>query len=161
LHCSDRERAKAVDESARHSVCLRERGMAANVLVVDDNADFSKMLVRLLQRLGYSACCLASGPETITYLQTHQPDLLILDLMMPDMDGLDVLRQVRANPRLCNLPVIMFSAIVDMEIRQRVISAGATDWWVKAAVDYSRLGEKLKPYLAVNQAKNPESVSSG
>jgi CheY-like chemotaxis protein len=133
--------------------------MAANVLIVDDNADFGKMLVRLVQRLGYSASCLASGPETLAYLQTHQPDLIILDLMMPDMDGLDVLRQVRADPRHCNMPVIMFSAIVDMDIRKRAISAGATDWWVKAAVDYSHLADKLAPYLAVNPAKNSASVS--
>ena len=119
----------------------------ARVLIVDDNEDFSRLLGRLIGRLGYEATSLASGEAALTYLAANVPDLMIPDVMMPKLDGLDVLAAVRADARLKAMPVIMFSALADPALRQRALAAGATDWWLKAAVDFTAMGQRLAPYL--------------
>src|SRR5205823_1062021 len=119
----------------------------ATILVVDDQMDACRALVRLLRHYGHDATCLPSGPDALTFLTQNIPDLLILDVMMPGMDGLDVLRVIRSDPRLQKLPVVLFSALSDPKFREYAINEGASDYWVKGAIDYARLDTHLAAYL--------------
>jgi CheY-like chemotaxis protein len=118
------------------------------IVVVDDNPDFAHLLSRLVQHIGYDCVCFTGGADLLKHLMTDVPDLVILDLMMPGMDGLDVLGTIRADARLRDVPVVMFSALADPVVRQRALNAGATDWWLKAAVDFSSFSKQLAPYLS-------------
>src|SRR3569832_1501186 len=108
----------------------------ACVLIVDDQADFCRLLARVVQKAGYEAICLTSGPAALDYLKEHTPNLIILDMMMPGMDGLDVLSAIRGDARVRQEPVVMFSAVADPAFQRRAIETGANDWWLKANIDY-------------------------
>lgn len=72
---------------------------------------------------------------------------MILDMMMPGMDGMALLHAMRADERLKDVAVIMFSAVSDPAFREYAISEGADDHWIKSAIDFGKLPEYLKPYL--------------
>jgi CheY-like chemotaxis protein len=69
------------------------------VLIVDDTADARDILARLLRRHGLSALTAADGPSALSVIADQRPDLVILDFMMPEMDGIEVLRKLRSDPR--------------------------------------------------------------
>jgi CheY-like chemotaxis protein len=117
------------------------------VLIVDDDAGTGRLLALLVRQLGHNAAFVDNGNKALAYLSSHQPDLVILDLMMPGIDGLEVLKRVRANPQTADMPVIIFSALADPLFSQKARNCGATDYWVKASVDFQTLGERLEPYL--------------
>ena len=80
-------------------------------------------------------------------LDRDLPDLVILDAMMPGMDGAEVLRQIRTAARTAAVPVVMLSAVADPAFQEHMIRKGANDYWVKASFDYGQLGERLQAYL--------------
>ena len=128
----------------------------ARVVIVDDNVDFCRLMGQLVKHLGYEATCLTSGSSAIRYLAEHVPELIILDLMMPDIDGLDVLEVVREDRKLKQVPLVIFSAVSDLKLQQRAAELGATDWWVKAGVDFTSVARRIVQYLgAPNLASNP------
>jgi CheY-like chemotaxis protein len=80
------------------------------ILVVDDHADTVGLVVRMLERNGHAAVGAAGGVEALEFLRRAEPDVVILDCDMPRVDGLAVLRAIRADPRLADTPVVLFTA---------------------------------------------------
>jgi CheY-like chemotaxis protein len=117
------------------------------ILIVDDNVDACRPLRRLLIHLGHAAECRDSGEAALDYLSKSVPDLMILDAMMPGMDGLEVLRRVRGAPETSALPVVMFSAISDPAFREHALSKGANDYWTKASFDFAQLKVKVESLI--------------
>jgi len=91
------------------------------ILVVDDEDKISRIVSRFLEKKGFDTCCAADGCEAMEILQRYEPDLMVLDIMMPRMDGYAVLTEIRKNPVTTALPVIILSALgideQDLEIR--------------------------------------------
>jgi CheY-like chemotaxis protein len=114
------------------------------ILIVDDNVDTNKLLVSLLKRLGRRAICVSSGEEALAYLRLHLPRLIVLDVMLPGMDGIEVLRALRADPRTARLPVSIFSAVSDPAYREHAIKHGADDYWVKSTLDFEQISAAMK-----------------
>lgn len=133
----------------------------ARVVIVDDNVDFCRLMARLVNHLGYGAICLTSGSSALKFLAEHVPELIILDLMMPDIDGLDVLELVREDHRLKQVPVVIFSAVSDPKLRQRGAELGATDWWVKAGVDFTSVARCIVQYLGAPDLAGSHTESHG
>src|SRR4051794_11564428 len=115
---------------------------AKHVLVVDDDAGIRGGLRRLLRAHGFAATRAAGGAEAIARLAEFTPSLILLDLSMPDIDGLEVLRRIRADPRTAAVPVIMLSAMPDPAVRERAIGGGANDCWPKIGIDYATLPQR-------------------
>lgn len=104
----------------------------AQLLVVDDNEDNRYILTQRLQREGYHKILQAAdGIEAMELLTTQSIDLVLLDVLMPEMDGYQVLERIRADSELRNIPVIMISAIDEIETVVRCIEAGAEDYLQK------------------------------
>jgi PAS domain S-box-containing protein len=101
-----------------------------HVLVADDNADMRDYVQRLL-REHWRVTAVTNGEEALAALRASRPDLLLTDVMMPRLDGFGLLRAVRADPRLADLPVIMLSARAGEEARVVGLQAGADDYLVK------------------------------
>jgi DNA-binding response OmpR family regulator len=120
----------------------------ATVLIVDDNADICRILARLVRASGHAADVALGGQEAIDYLDAHLPDLVILDIMMPRVDGLDVLRHVRSSPRTAEVPVIMFTAAGEGELRDHALRQGATGYWVKGSMDLNQINAHLDSHLS-------------
>lgn len=105
--------------------------MTAQILVVDDLEVNRDMLSRRLRQLGHFAVTAASGREALSLLHESPYDLILLDLMMPEMDGYQVLQAIKADPALLHLPVIMVSANDEMENVIKCIESGAEDYLPK------------------------------
>lgn len=82
----------------------------ARVLVVDDEPDILNLLEYNLKRAGFQALLAKDGPEAIEAAKTHRPDLVLLDIMLPDMEGTEVLRRLKSNESTAPIPVIMLTA---------------------------------------------------
>lgn len=100
------------------------------ILAVDDEPANVKLLERLLSRTYYIASE-TNGKRALTRIQEQQPDLILLDIMMPGMNGLDVLREIRANPATVDLPVILISARADASDIAQGLELGANDYITK------------------------------
>jgi len=98
---------------------------------VDDNIDTCRVLSRLLARDGFDVSCVHRGDEALKQLRENHPRLVLLDWMMPDMDGLQVLREMRQDHGLDQVAVIMFSALSEPTRIGDALRLGADDYIVK------------------------------
>lgn len=103
----------------------------ASILVVDDNPDNRDLLVRHIQRQHHAAVTAENGEEALQLLQAQPFDLVLLDIMMPGMSGFDVLEYMKRNSQLENLPVVMVSALNELDNVEKCITLGADDYLVK------------------------------
>lgn len=101
------------------------------ILIVDDQADILEMTELVLAGAGYDVSTASSGIEALEHLALERSDLVLLDINMPEMDGWETLRLIRADDRLAELPVVMFS--VKSELRDKVfgMQEGAVDYITK------------------------------
>lgn len=88
-----------------------------------------------------------SGEDALAYVQRALPDAVLLDYMMPGMDGLEVLRTLRNDPRTQKLPVIMFSANSDPKLVESAMREGANDYWIKASLAINDMESRLSKLL--------------
>ena len=141
-------------------------GSAPALLLVDDNEDNRYTLSRRLNRAGYTNLTMAlNGREALELLRSRQFDLVLLDVMMPEMNGYEVLEALKADPRLRNLPVIMVSALDQIDSVIRCIELGAEDYLPKpfnptllkarvgASLEKKRLRDEVDAYLARIEAE--------
>lgn len=105
--------------------------MPSRVLIVEDEPDIRELVVHHLKREGYQVSAAASGEEALRQVRATPPDLVLLDLMMPDMDGLEVCRRLRQDPATAALPIVMLTAKGDEVDRVLGLEIGADDYVVK------------------------------
>jgi len=103
----------------------------ASLLIVDDNSMNRIMLSRYTKRLGYQSTLVENGRQALEKLQNESFDLVLLDVQMPEMDGYQVLEQMKTHPYLREIPVIMISAVDELESTVRCIELGAQDYLPK------------------------------
>jgi DNA-binding response OmpR family regulator len=104
---------------------------AGHLLVIDDNEGNRDMLSRRLRHQGYRVSTAVDGQQGLDFLKTQLVDLILLDVMMPGMDGYDVLKELKANNTWRDIPVIMVSALGEIESVVRCIEQGAEDYLTK------------------------------
>lgn len=101
------------------------------VLIVDDEPAGRETLEALLLKEGYHLAFASSGPEALTQVAQLQPDVVLLDVMMPEMDGFEVCHRLRAQPAHAEIPILLVTALDDQDSRLRGIEAGADDFITK------------------------------
>jgi len=101
------------------------------ILIVDDEEDIVNLIAYNLEKEGYSTLKAFDGETALKILQTQSPDLMILDLMLPKMNGLDICRSVRHNPQIADLPIIMLTAKSDEIDKVTGLEIGADDYMTK------------------------------
>jgi CheY-like chemotaxis protein len=101
--------------------------MTPRILVVDDNVINLDLIRKILHLEGYEVIIAESGVEALEKIQLHKPDLALLDVIMPDMNGYELCRRVRQLPEGKTIPVIMLTAASSETDRKEAIGAGATD----------------------------------
>ncbi|WP_163803022.1 SpoIIE family protein phosphatase [Mycolicibacterium anyangense] len=106
-------------------------GSPAQVLVADDNADMREYLVRLLRNAGYEVEAVTDGHEALERIRSGLPDLVVSDVMMPRLDGLELVAALRAEARTVAVPVLLLSARAGQEASIEGLQAGADDYLVK------------------------------
>jgi two-component system sensor histidine kinase ChiS len=118
-----------------------------NVLIVEDDPDARKVLSLILKLDGYQISTASGGKEALDAMATLVPDLILLDVMMPGMDGYQVCEWVRSNPATARVPVVMLSGKADPESVAHGLEVGADEYLAKPIAP-STLTAELKKVLA-------------
>jgi two-component system cell cycle response regulator DivK len=118
----------------------------AKILLVEDNDMNRDMLSRRLQRRGYEVAVALDGQEGIAMAQSERPDLILMDISLPIMDGWEALRRIKASPETQHIPIIALTAHVMPGDREKCLEAGCDDYDTKP-VDFQRLLGKIQSLL--------------
>ena len=125
------------------------------ILLVDDNPDISEMVAIRLESSGYKVICALNGNEALRRAQEDHPDIILLDIAMPEMDGFEVGRRLKQNPETCDIPIIMVTAKGShKDILRAITQAGAKDYIIKP-FSPEALSNKLKEIFRKLQNKRP------
>jgi CheY-like chemotaxis protein len=130
------------------------------ILVAEDNAVNRELLRELLEARGYTVFEACDGQEALHMIEQAQPELLLLDIGMPVLDGFGVIRKIRENPLLAMLPVVAVTAYAMRGDREKILSSGF-DGYLSKPLNPSSLAEELDRLLAkrkqsANQDQHPE-----
>jgi pilus assembly protein CpaE len=139
--------------------------MAEKILVIDDDVDTLKLVGLILQRQGYEVRVANSGAQALTILETDLPDLILLDIMMPEMDGYEVAKKLRTEIPTTDIPIIMFTAKSQLDDKVMGFEAGADDYLtkptqprellahIKAVLTRSTKGRKTGPIITPSSSE--------
>jgi CheY-like chemotaxis protein len=129
--------------------------MSKKILIVDDELESVKLIGLMLQRRGYEIIAARSGSQALTKAEAENPDLAILDVMMPDMDGYEVCRRLRASSTTASLPIIMFTAKTTVDDKVAGFQAGADDYLTKP-IHPDELASRVEAVLSRSTRKKQE-----
>ena len=116
------------------------------ILLVEDNEMNRDMLSRRLQRKGHEVVIAVDGQEAVTMAQSQAPDLILMDISLPVMDGLEATRQIKGVPEMQSIPIIGLTAHAMAGDREKSLEAGCDDYDTKP-IDLKRLLEKMQALL--------------
>ena len=101
------------------------------ILLVDDDAGLIQLLQLVFESRGFGVTVAFNGTQALQALERELPEVVLLDLMMPDMDGFEICRKIRANPRTADIPIIVLTAKAGEGTKQEALAAGATEYLLK------------------------------
>ena len=133
--------------------------MEEKILIVDDDVDTLRLVGLMLQRQGYQIVAANHGSQALRMAISELPDLILLDIMMPEVDGYEVTRRLRADFRTRDIPIILFTAKSQVEDRATGLKAGADDYLTKPIQPtelFARVREKLDLRKAAKPIASPE-----
>ena len=136
--------------------------MSARVLVVDDVLPNVKLLEAKLAREYFEVLTASNGPEALVMAETGAPDIILLDIMMPGMDGFEVCQLLKANPATVHIPVVMVTALSDTTDRVRGLEAGADDFLTKPVSDvalFARVRSLVRLKMTMDEWRVREHTS--
>ncbi|MBA2271740.1 MAG: response regulator, partial [Chthoniobacterales bacterium] len=164
--------ARRNDAKAPETLALSASGAAQGVVLMVDDVEANRdVLSRQLRRQGYAVAIAASGQAALDHLRTTDVDLVLLDIMMPEMDGYEVLQRLKADEALRHIPVIMISALSELDSVVRCIELGAEDYLPKpfdptllkarvgASLDKKRARDREQELAAALRAQNTEMAA--
>lgn len=126
---------------------------SGRILVVDDQPANLRVVSSLLSRHGYEVQTAPDGAEALAMLQARQPDLLLLDMLMPNMDGFALLAEIKQNPDLLRLPVVFLTVAQDRELLLRAFDAGAVDYVTKPFMPEELLA-RVNAHVGLKQTRD-------
>jgi len=135
---------------------MRERletAVAADVLIADDNRDTREMYALYLSMLGYHVAIAADGSEAVRGARGHRPDLIVMDLDMPDVDGWAAIRELQSDARTASIPVIVLTGHdFKTQLKDQAIAVGAVSYLMKPCFP-EQLEREINARLAVQRAR--------
>jgi len=134
--------------------------MSEKILIIDDDLDTLRLVGLMLQRQGYQISAATNGQQGLDKALEEDPDLILLDVMMPDMDGYEVTRRLRQNPSTMETPILMFTAKTQLDDKVVGFEVGANDYLTKPTHP-SELQARVKTLLArVREKKGEDGLRS-
>ena len=117
------------------------------ILLAEDDKLISNSLCDALKQNGYEATAAYDGEEAVAKAKEIKPDLMLLDIMMPKLDGISVLWEMKANPETAGIPVVVLTNIGDVETISKIVEAGAVDYLLKSDQSVDDIIQKVKDVL--------------
>jgi DNA-binding response OmpR family regulator len=118
----------------------------AKILIVDDQPEVCDVMKRLFKALKWDSVCLTDPKAVHDAVRDARPDVVLLDVMMPELDGFGVLHAIRSDPETATTPVVMYSAINDEKTVDRALGAGADDYIVKGT-PFKQIRDRVGLYV--------------
>jgi CheY-like chemotaxis protein len=131
--------------------------MAEKILVVDDDLDTLKLVGMMLQRQGYNIVAAINGAQALSKVPAEKPDLILLDVMMPDIDGFEVCKRIRSDSNYAQIPILMFTAKTQVDDKVQGFEAGADDYLPKPTHPAELLAH-VKALLGRSRAATPAAT---
>ena len=147
LKAAKNDKDEMVQDNLRKSLTkITKREQGINVLMVDDDLEFCRNICLQLKQDGFHASAAANGRTALAKIEQQIPDIVLMDLRMPEMNGLEALKLIRANEETRELPVIMMSDFNSSVLLKQVSKFGANDYLLKPC-NYEQVKEKLLSYI--------------
>ncbi|OGM12198.1 hypothetical protein A2Z22_05215 [Candidatus Woesebacteria bacterium RBG_16_34_12] len=127
------------------------------VLIVEDEDIVARMYEKALKFNNFEVEVAIGGNEGLEKVKSFKPDLVLLDIMMPEPDGMEVLEKIKSDPETSGLPIVMLTNLSGKHDAEHALSKGAIEYWVKSSVDIKDLGGMINNI--VNE-KHPENQSN-
>ena len=118
-----------------------------SVLIVEDDKFLRDMLVNKFEENGFQVNAATSGEEAFKMLAIHKPDIITLDLLMPDVDGFQVIEKLKADPETSRIPILILSNLMEKEGIDRAMSLGAAAYLVKAVTTPNEIVARAKAII--------------
>ena len=125
------------------------------ILVVDDDPGCRKLTSRVLKMNGYGTVVACNGLEALDVLRRETVNLILLDLMMPEMDGLQFISAMRAEARWAGVPVLVLSGVADLELARKVRETGVQGYLVKSQYSIDELLGQVHRFLTPPESESP------
>ncbi|OOZ75870.1 two-component system response regulator [Solemya velum gill symbiont] len=120
------------------------------ILAVDDDARNLKLISTMIRQQGYDCLCVEDGHSALAAVEQYRPDLMLVDVMMPGMDGFELTQQLKANEQTRNIPIILVTALTDRDSRLQGLEAGAEEF-VSKPIDRVELSIRLRNLLRLKE----------
>ena len=133
--------------------------MSEKVLIIDDDVDTLRLVGLMLQRQGYQITAATNGEQGLEKAFEERPDVILLDIMMPDMDGYEVTRRLRKNPITETTPILLFTAKTQLDDKVAGFEAGADDYLTKPTHP-AELQAHIRALFARTHPKKPEEMDT-
>ncbi|GBF78805.1 response regulator [Aphanothece sacrum] len=124
----------------------------ANILIVDDKPSNLRILSTILTKQGYKVRAIVSGKMALIAAQTMPPDLILLDIKMPDIDGYEICKQLKQNPDTSHIPVIFLSALQDIADKVKAFEVGGVDYIIKP-FQFEEVLARVSTHLELQEVK--------
>jgi len=119
----------------------------AKLLLVEDDALLTRLYQKKFSKDGHEVVSASDGEEGMEMIESEQPDLVLLDIMMPKLSGLEMLERIKANPATRSVPVVILSNLEGEEEQERALELGAVAYIVKSNSDPARVSAKVREIL--------------
>src|SRR5450432_3224692 len=126
-----------------------------NIMIVDDNPANLKLLEDILRQHGYEVRSFPRGRLALAAADQEPPDLILLDINMPEMNGYEVCRQLKSSPRVADLPVIFLSALNAVEYKVKGFSSGGVDY-ISKPFQFEEVQARVETHLKLRRAQQAE-----
>ena len=127
--------------------------MAKTVLIVEDNELNMKLFHDLLESYGYDTLGTRNGIEALELARTHRPDLILMDIQLPDVSGLEVTKWIKGDPELCRIPVVAVTAFA-MNGDEERIRQGGCEAYLSKPISIAKFMETVRRFLSVAEAQS-------
>ncbi|OGY21399.1 MAG: hypothetical protein A2113_04350 [Candidatus Woykebacteria bacterium GWA1_44_8] len=122
--------------------------MAKKILLVDDDSSFTQLYAAVFSSVGFNYSVASTGVEALEKAKIEKPDLILLDIMMPDINGLEVLKRLKANPETNHTPVWMITNLAEQIDQETAADLGAAGYLVKSAYAPKQVCAKISAFFA-------------
>jgi len=121
--------------------------MAKNILIVEDDEFLRTLMSKKLSSAGFNVSAATDGEKAIEKIKEEKPDLVLLDLILPSIDGFEVLSKIKQDSETKNIPVIILSNLGQKEEIEKGLKLGASDYLIKAQFTTEEILEKIKKFI--------------
>jgi len=121
--------------------------MPKKILIIEDDKSLSKMFSKALEAKGYEVILASDGKGGLNKAKTNLPDLIVLDIMLPDSDGIEILKALKADSNTSDIPVVISTNLGDQTTVSRILEAGGKEYLVKSDWGIDEIVEKIEASL--------------